>query len=162
MQGIAFDRYGRAFSVEHGSYRDDEVNLLQAGANYGWDPVPAAGGSGYDESWPMTDLDRHPGAVAAVWSSGPTTIAPSGGTFLAGAAWSGWNGALALAVLKDHQLRVIGLKGDTTTLEQQWAALADSPRLRVAVQGPDGDLYLATDQDPGVILRVTPSQAPDA
>ena len=63
--------------------RDDEVNLLAAGGNYGYDP-DGAGGS-YDESVPMTD-PAIPGAVPAVWSSGAPTIATSGATFLDGRA----------------------------------------------------------------------------
>ena len=68
VQGLAVrPGTGQVFSVEHGPDRDDEVNLLREGANYGWDPDGGAGG--YDESVPMTDPDI-PGAVPAVWSSG--------------------------------------------------------------------------------------------
>ena len=53
------------WSVEHGPFIDDEINLLVSGGNYGWDPVP-----GYNESVPMTDLTKYPAAVEAKWSSG--------------------------------------------------------------------------------------------
>jgi len=156
VQGIAFSPGGKAYSIEHGTGRDDEVNRLFARANYGWDPVPAGGGSAYDESRPMTDLVRHPSARSAVWSSGNPTIAPSGGTFLAGDQWAGWKGTLAMAVLKDQHLRVLGFDGNGTATEQQWVRITDRGRLRVAVQGPDGHLYLAVDADPGTILKVVP------
>lgn len=56
-QGVAFrPSDGQAFSVEHGTGCDDEVNVLHAGANYGWDP--GSTGSGYDENTSMTDLVR--------------------------------------------------------------------------------------------------------
>jgi glucose/arabinose dehydrogenase len=156
VQGIAFSPGGKAYSIEHGTFRDDEVNRLVAGANYGWDPVPAGGGSGYDESRPMTDLGRHPTARPAVWSSGNPTIAPSGGTFLSGSRWSGWDRALALAVLKGQQLRVLAFDGQGASVTDEHVRITDRGRLRVAVQGPGGDLYLAVDASAGTILRVAP------
>ena len=56
VQGIAFSPGGKAYSIEHGTGRDDEVNRLVAGANYGWDPRPLSGPLFYDESRPD---DRH-------------------------------------------------------------------------------------------------------
>jgi glucose/arabinose dehydrogenase len=156
VQGIAFSPGGKAYSIEHGTYRDDEVNRLFAGANYGWDPRPLGGGTTYDESRPMTDTGRHPGARQAVWTSGSSTIAPSGGTFLSGDQWAGWDRALAMAVLKGQQLRVLGFDATGNAVEQQWTALTTLGRLRVAVQGPEGHLYVITDADPGRILRVQP------
>jgi glucose/arabinose dehydrogenase len=163
VQGLAFrptgpDRNGanQAFSVEHGSSFDDEVNLLRAGANYGWNP--GGGSTGYVEgSHPMTD-PAIPGAVSAVWSSGDPTIAPSGATFLSGTRWRDWNGALAIAVLKGSQLKVLSLDAAGTAVTGQWSALTDHGRLRSAVQGPDGDLYISTDgrSGTGEIFRVSP------
>lgn len=155
VQGLAF-RPGtaQAFSVEHGTNCDDEVNRLVAGANYGWDPVP-----GYDETVPMTDLVKFPSAREASWSSGCPTIAPSGGTFLDGPQWGGWDGALVLAVLKDAYVHVLFLdgSGDSVTFEQAVMDEFDT-RLRSVVQGPDGTLYVATDVGGGggLIWQVIP------
>src|SRR5262245_41254907 len=103
VQGLAFPPLtGRAYSVEHGTGCDDEVNLLEAGGNYGWDPIP-----GYNETRPMTDFVKFPSAIGAVWSSGCPTIAPSGATFLSGSQWSGWNKSLAMAALKVHHGRCL-------------------------------------------------------
>lgn len=157
VQGIAFSPGGKAYSIEHGTGRDDEVNLLVARANYGWDPKPPGGGSAYDESQPMTDLTKFPNARKAVWSSGNPTIAPSGGTFLKGDKWGGWAGTLATAVLKDQELLVLAFDKNGTAVEQEWTRITDKGRLRVAVQGPDGNLYLAVDSDPGTILKVVPT-----
>ena len=75
MQGLAVrPGSGQVFAVEHGPHRDDEVNLLQPGGNFGWNPD---GGGRYDESVPMTD-ETIAGAIPAVWSSGEPTLAPSG------------------------------------------------------------------------------------
>jgi glucose/arabinose dehydrogenase len=157
VQGIAFSPGGKAYSIEHGTGRDDEVNRLVARANYGWDPKPPGGGPAYDESQPMTDLAKFPNARRAVWSSGDPTIAPSGGTFLKGDKWGGWAGTLAVAVLKNQELRVIAFDRDGTAVAQQWTRITDEGRLRVAVQGPDGNLYVAVDDDPGTIFKITPT-----
>jgi glucose/arabinose dehydrogenase len=154
VQGLAFrPSDGKAFEVEHGTTRDDEVNVLQAGGNYGWDPVP-----GYDETRPMTDLVKFPNAIVAQWSSGSPTIAPSGATFVTGSQWGVWNGALAVAVLKAQQLRVffVNAAGNITG---SVTALTSYGRLRSVVQGPDGNLYVSTDNggNADVILRVTPA-----
>jgi aldose sugar dehydrogenase len=153
-QGLAFRSNGQAYSVEHGPDRDDEVNLLVAGGNYGWDPVPD-----YNQAVPMTDTTKYPDARPAVWTSGVTTIAPSGATFLSGAQWEGWDGGLAIAVLKNMHLRVLLLNAQGVLLGER-GGLANGVRLRSAVQGPDGNLYIATDANAltgGAIWKVTPS-----
>jgi glucose/arabinose dehydrogenase len=155
VQGLAFAADGKAYSIEHGPDRDDEVNLLVSGSNYGWDPVP-----GYNETVPMTDVGKFPDARRATWSSGYPTIAPSGGVILSGAQWAGWDKALAVAVLKGQQLRVIGLKPDGRGVEIEWTRIQDRGRLRVAVQGPDGALYIATDSTQGEIFRVVGTPPP--
>jgi len=155
VQGLAFrPGTGRLFTVEHGPDRDDEVNRPEAGRNYGWDPVP-----GYNESVPMTDLGKFPGAVPAVWSSGTPPIAPSGATFLVGDQWGAWNGALAVTALRGEQLRVLTFSWRGARLLSDQTAITDRGRLRSPVQGPDGNLYIATDIGaPGdSILRVVPT-----
>ena len=154
VQGIAFrPSDGKAFSMEHGSDRDDELNALFGGGNYGWDPVP-----GYNESVPMTDFTKFPTAIGATWSSGLPTIAPSGITFLSGSQWGAWNGAIAAAVLKGKHLRVFTLNGDAAVTGQA-SVITDQGRLRSAVLGPDQNLYLTTDNGASSdkILKVVPS-----
>lgn len=156
-QGIAFrPSDGLPVEVEHGTGCDDEINVLQAGGNYGWDPRRPDGGPGYDESRSMTDFARHPGAIGSLWWSGCPTIAPSGATFLDGPQWQLWGNGLATAVLKDRHLRVMKLDGPGNTMSAEWIRVTDQGRLRVAVQGPDGNLYVATDASPGRILRIEP------
>ncbi len=151
-QGVSFrPSDGAAFEVEHGTGCDDEVNKLVPGANYGWDPVP-----GYDESQPMTDKTKFPSAIDAVWSSGCPTIAPSGATFLSGSQWGSWNDALAIAVLKGTELRIMKWSA-AEAQRSEWIRVEDQGRLRVAVQGPDGNLYIAQDANPGSILKVVPT-----
>ena len=164
VQGLALRPGGRMWSVEHGSFRDDEVNLLAAGANFGWNPTPQACGSNptYEECGPMTDFARHPGATGARWSSGPSTIATSGATWLQGSQWGAWDGALAVATLADQTLRIMRftaagvLQSDG---DPHRSSMATSAALRTAQLGPDGALYITTSNGGGTdrILRVTPS-----
>ena len=153
VQGIAFQPgTGTAFSVEHGPDRDDEVNVLRSGGNYGWDPVP-----GYNESVPMTDTRRHPSALSAVWRSGDPTIAPSGATFLSGSRWGTWNGGLVMAVLKDAHLRLLRFDASNRLTGEQ-VILTGYGRLRTVVLGPDGNLYVTTSNGgDDRILRIVPS-----
>lgn len=157
VQGLATQPgTGRVWSVEHGSTVDDELNLLVAGANYGWNPASAST-SRYDESGvPMTDT-RLPGARAAVWSSGAPTIATSGGTFLAGARWGSWQGRMVLAALRGQRAVLIEVNADDELVSQQRIAELDGyGRLRTVLLAPDGALYVTTDNGgDDVILRVT-------
>ncbi|WP_142024084.1 PQQ-dependent sugar dehydrogenase [Blastococcus colisei] len=157
VQGLAVrPGTGQVFSVEHGPDVDDEVNLLQAGANYGWDPV----GSGrYDESVPMTD-PALPAAVPAVWSSGDPTIAPSGATFLEGEQWADYAGLLLLGVQKDTGVLALRLDDQGRLVEQFRIPELEETygRIRTPQLGADGALYVTTDNGDAedVLLRVTP------
>jgi glucose/arabinose dehydrogenase len=106
----------------------------------------------------MTDLQKFPNAQSAAWSSGNPTIAPSGATFLSGVRWKGWQSCLAMAVLKDQHLRILCFNGTGTSVTTQTEKLTDLGRLRVAVLNrTNNNLYIATDANPGKILRVVPS-----
>jgi glucose/arabinose dehydrogenase len=158
VQGIAVQPgTGDVYTAEQGTTRDDEVNRSVAGADFGYDPDGAGGR--YDESVPMTDLDR-PGVVAAVWSSGAPTIAVSGLTFLAGKAWGDYDGLLVAGVQKDTGLLALRLAEDGSLAEEfRVPELEDSyGRLRTPQAGADGVLYVTTDNGNGEdrLLRVTP------
>jgi glucose/arabinose dehydrogenase len=154
-QGIAFRPSNNApYASEHGPDKNDEVNRLVAGGNGGWNPVP-----GYNQVVPMTDLAQFPNAMIPAWRSGDSgTVAPSGATFLSGAQWKAWDGALAVAFLKDAKVRVMFLNG-SGSVSFATPILANGIRLRSVVQGPDGNLYVATDVGGGggAIWKVTPS-----
>ena len=159
VQGIAFQPgSGQAYSIEHGTGCDDEANRLVSGGHYGWDGDDD-GLPDYEEGVPMTDFAQFPGAIGAVWSSGCPTIAPSGGTFLSGPQWGTWDGALAMAILKDMRVRVLFLDSAGTSTTGFVDVLQDGIRLRSVVQGPDGNLYVTTDASGanGQIWRVIPS-----
>lgn len=144
-QGLAFQPdTGRPFEVEHGANVHDEINLLEPGANYGW---PTA--SGPDPQGRFKD---------PLWSSGGSTIATSGATFITGASWGTWSGSLMVATLKENDLRRFIVDGTTVTpaeilLDRKYG------RLRTPVLGPDGALYVTTSNGSGDrIIRITATQ----
>ncbi len=161
VQGLARRSDGTIWSIEQGSYRDDEVNRLSKKGNYGWNPVPrAAGDAAYNEGAdsPMTDHRLRGQQRSARWRSGPQTFATSAGTFVTSSRWRGWKGALAVAALKDTSLRLLRFNRSGTLRETWKPAALDGTygRLRGAVQGPDGALYLTTSNgSDDKILRVT-------
>jgi glucose/arabinose dehydrogenase len=153
IQGLSFrPDDGVAFTVEHGTDCDDEVNLLTPGGNYGWDPVGRGGR--YAERAPMTSSEIE-GAIGAVWSSGCPTIAPSGAEFITGRQWGRWTGALAVAVLKDQQLFLVELDGDTVAGTRA-ELVGELGRLRTVRNAPDGSLWVTVDASPGSVARVVP------
>ena len=155
VQGLALRPGGKMWSVEHGPDRDDEVNRLISGGDYGWHPVP-----GYNESVPMTDYDLPGTQLGAQWSSGYPTAATSGATWLSDPRWGRWQGRLAVAALKDSALRIMHFNraGDFLGVRIPPALNGTYGRLRTAQIGPGGALFLTTSDGGGAdrVLRVVP------
>ncbi|CRK61510.1 hypothetical protein [Alloactinosynnema sp. L-07] len=159
VQGVALRANGQVLVAEHGPNKNDEINLLRPGANYGWDPSRGGTVQRYDEDVPMTDLQRFPNAVPAKWQSGETTEAICAATFLTGAQWGPLDGALVVTALKGAKLMVF-----TMDAEANVQSVAIPPefadqfgRLRAARTAPDGALYVTTSNgDDDKLLRVTP------
>jgi len=146
-QGLAFQPgTGRAYGIEHGANDHDEINLLRAGANYGWPEQRGAGGGSR-------------GYVDPLWSSGPAgTIATSGGTFVSGPQWGLWSGSLFVAQLKESDLRRFTVDGDVATHREVFFARKYG-RLRSPVLAPNGALYVTTSNGTGDrVIRVVASQ----
>ncbi|MBC9735264.1 PQQ-dependent sugar dehydrogenase [Nocardioides marmotae] len=154
VQGLAQRPDGTLWSVEHGSFRDDEVNRLVRGGDYGWNPVP-----GYNEQVPMTDQSLPGTQQAARWRSGNPTIATSGAAWVQGRRWGSYAGMLAVGVQKGERVLFLRfdaqgrLKGSKTP-----GALRQFGRIRSVVNAPNGDLLITTDNGSGRdrLLRVSP------
>jgi aldose sugar dehydrogenase len=155
VQGLAERKDGSLWSVEHGPDVDDEVNKLTTGGDYGWHPVPS-----YNESVPMTDQGLPGRQVNARWSSGGSTLATSGSSFVYGKKWGRYRGALAVAALKTE--RVVFLKFNAAGRDPRVftpPALQRYGRLRTVTQLKNGNLLIATDAvgGEGKILLVKPA-----
>ena len=154
VQGLAQRSDGTVWSVEHGPTRDDEVNRLVPGGDYGWNPVP-----GYNEHVPMTDHGLPGQQIDARWRSGFPTLATSGATWVRGAQWGSYNGTLAVAALKGSRLMFLRFDaaGTLTSLAAP-AALRGYGRLRSVTQAANGDLLVTTANGGSrdAVLRVHP------
>jgi aldose sugar dehydrogenase len=160
VQGVAVrPGDGAVYSAEHGPRTDDEVNQLRRGANYGWDPARGGTVGGYDESVPMTDLDRYPDAVTAAWSSGSPVEAICGTAFVSGPQWGDLDGTLAVAALRGTKLMLMTLGDDGAVTGVGVPPPLDDTvgRLRAVRQGPDGALFVSTSNgDDDRVLRIDP------
>jgi len=144
-QGLTFEPgTGRAIEVEHGDDTDDEINILRAGANYGY---PVCRG-------PCAD----PRFVNPAWTSGNVTLATSGADFARGVQWGAYDGSLFVAQLKEMDLRRFTLSGAVATQRDVFFN-GTYGRIRTVRQGPDGSLYLTTSNGSGDrVIRITPTQ----
>ena len=106
----------------------------------------------------MTDLDRFPDAVSAVWSSGFPTIAPSGATQLKDEKWGSWENAVAMAVLKSKHVRIMNFDSSHKLLSEK-TILTQFGRIRSTALAPDGSMYLTTDNgNNDKIIQIIPTQ----
>src|SRR5215210_7795989 len=142
---------GQLWTVEHGARGGDELNHPQAGKNYGW-PVITYGIDYNGES--IGEGTAKEGMEQPVYYWDPV-IAPSGMAFYTGDRLRGWKGSLLVGSLKPGGLVRLTMKDGAVTSEERY--LGDlGERIREVQQGPDGLLYLLTDDKDGRILRVSP------
>jgi glucose/arabinose dehydrogenase len=160
VQGVAVHPdTGAVYAAEHGPTTDDEVNLLRAGGNYGWDPGQGGTVAGYDESVPMTDLSRLSDAVPAAWSSGSPVEAVSGAAFLSGPQWGELHGTLAVGALRGEKLLLMRLDQGGAVAAVSVPAPLDGAygRIRAVRSGPDGALFVSTSNGTDdEVLRIDP------
>jgi glucose/arabinose dehydrogenase len=149
VQGAALHpQTGQLWTVEHGARGGDELNHPQAGRNYGWPVITY----GVDYSGlKIGEGQAKAGMEQPVYYWDPV-IAPSGATFYTGDAYPDWRGNLFIGSLTPGGLVRLVLSGDRVTAEERY--LGDVGRVREVAQGPDGLLYLLTDEANGRILKV--------
>lgn len=150
-QGLAWHPVtGELWSTEHGPRGGDELNVIEKGKNYGWPAVTF--GINYDGT-PITDRTAAPGLESPVTYWTPSA-APSGIAFYTGTRFPGWTNDLFVAMLAEHELRRLVVRGRTVT--HQETIFKGFGRVRHVVTGPDGLLYVALN-DPGRIVRLVPA-----
>jgi glucose/arabinose dehydrogenase len=175
----------RPFTAENGPWHSDEVTALTNGGNAGWDPRPNVGGRkdcpdnycGYSPNqmgamppkqrsafMPMTDLKTYPNAMKPAWNNGGLSQGMFCNAFLSGKQWKDWDGQMVVCYTGigihgtpvGNRLEVLKVSADglkATKSDLSWPTVTG--RFRSAVQGPDGNLYVAL-EDQGNIIKVTP------
>ncbi len=176
---------GRPFAAENGPWHSDEVTALSNGGNAGWDPRPNMAGRkdcpddycGYSPNqmgamdikersafMPMTDLKTYPNAMKPAWNNNGLSQGMFCNTFLSGKQWKDWDGQMIVGYTGigihgtpvGNRLDVMKMSADglTATVAQvSWPTATG--RFRAVSQGPDGNMYVAL-EDQGVIIRVKP------
>ncbi|MES2315982.1 MAG: PQQ-dependent sugar dehydrogenase [Pseudomonadota bacterium] len=148
IQGMTRDAAGRVWATEHGPRGGDELNLIEGGQNYGW-PVQSYGRD-YRTGDPVgkTVVPGMAGPKIA-WVPSP---GPSGLAYYTGAAFPQWRGSLFSGGLASKDIRRIALDKDGAVTGQERLAIGE--RVRDVRQGPDGALYLITDEDNGKLMKI--------
>ncbi len=152
VQAAAFDSQGRLWEVEHGTNGGDELNRVEKGKNYGW-PVQAYGEE-YSGSPIAGATTVREGMEQPVYYWDPV-IAPSGAQFYSGEAFPAWKGSLFVGGMRDHKLVRLTLDNDRVTGEEHLLEDRDQ-RVRDVRQGPDGALYVVTDEQNGQLWKISP------
>jgi aldose sugar dehydrogenase len=146
---------GALWSLEHGPQGGDELNLVQAGRNYGW-PLVSYGceyGTPIGNCTPVGGASTGPGFEPPVSHWVPTSIAPSGMLFYTGDRFPMWRGQLFVGALAGQALWRMEMDGDKV-VSREAMFNTTGERIRDVRQGPDGWIYLLTDSATGRILRV--------
>lgn len=150
------------WEVEHGPLGGDEINIIEAGRNYGW-PLVSYGRAYSGErtgagSGPVLASPSAPG-MEDPWLHWSPNVAPGGLAIYRGDRFPDWRGHAFIGGLHGTQLHRVALTPDGLPRERQSLLLSLGQRIREVREGPDGLLYLLTDHDHGALLRVEP--APD-
>jgi glucose/arabinose dehydrogenase len=152
VQGAAIHPLtGELWESEHGPQGGDEINLVEAGRNYGWPLVTF--GRNYVIGTRIGEEGPKPGFEQPLKYWVPTSIAPSGMAFLTSDRYPGWKGSLFIGALRGEALVRLTIDGRKVVGEER--LLGDlKERIRDVRQGPDGWLYVVTDSANGRILRI--------
>ncbi|MFA9447177.1 sorbosone dehydrogenase family protein [Egicoccus sp. AB-alg6-2] len=134
VQGLAFDPEGRLWAAELGPDVDDEINLIEAGQDYGWPEVTGAPG-----------VD---GLVDAAFVAQPAEASWSGAAVVDGGAIPQWEGDLLVTGLRGERLWRLTLDGATVTAAEE-LHVGEFGRLRTARVAPDGSVWLLTSNRDG-------------
>ena len=153
MQGAALHpQTGELWTHEHGPQGGDELNVMRSGLNYGWPVITY--GVNYGLGTKIGEGQEKPGMVQAlkVWVP---SIAPSGMAFVSGSQFPQWQGSLLIGALRGQMLVRLTLDGEKVVSEER--LFQGRPgRIRDVRMGPDGLIYLLTDDAQGALLRLEP------
>ncbi len=150
IQSATFDDKGRLWTVEHGPRGGDELNLIEKGKNYGW-PIISYGEEYSGEAIPGNITARE-GLEQPVYYWDPV-IAPSGMEYYTGDVFPEWKGSIFIGGLASKRLVRLVMTDNRVTGEEHLLRDRDK-RIRDVRQGPDGALYVVTDESKGELLKI--------
>jgi len=152
MQGAALHPVTGALWIhDHGPQGGDELNLVQRGGNHGWPVITH--GRNYGLGTRIGEGTERADVVAPLRHWVPTSIAPSGMAFVTGERYPEWRGSLLIGTLRAQVLLRLSLDGERVVGEQTLLSGLNA-RIRDVRLGPDGWIYLLTDERDGRILRL--------
>mgnify|MGYP001947179251 FL=1 len=152
-QGITVNpNNGDIWFSEHGTHQGDELNLLKAGANYGW-PIKTTGRYRFKEYQPPKLADRTFTKPKWFWKH---TVAPTGLTFYQGNEFPEWKNDLFISGLSVGSIWRISIENQIVKSAEE-LFVDDRVRSRKIVQSPAGKLYFLTDENDGKIIRIRKS-----
>jgi glucose/arabinose dehydrogenase len=143
---------GELWTIEHGPRGGDEINIDRPGLNFGWPLVSY--GVNYDGT-PVNKGAKEMAGVTPPIHQWTPVIAPSGMIFYSGEAFPGWKGNLFVGGLAAAALVRLVLDGDRIAHEERLLGNRGE-RIRDVAQGPDGSIFVITDQADGKVLRLAP------
>jgi glucose/arabinose dehydrogenase len=153
-QGLAFNpASGKLWEQEHGPQGGDEVNIIEKGRNYGWPVIGYGvdyGGAKIHEATTKRGMEQ----PIKYWVP---SIAPSGMAFYTADLFPAWKGNLFIGALKAKMLVRLELEGEKVVKEERLLTNLRE-RIRDVRQGPDGAIWLVTDNSDGRVLRVVPGK----
>lgn len=154
VQGMTLEPgTGKVWAHEHGPQGGDELNVLRAGTNYGWPIITY--GRNYGIGTKIGEGTRKKGMAQPVLHWTPS-IAPSGMSFYDGDRFPGWKGNLFVGSLKFEYLARLELDGERV-VHQERLIEGVIGRIRDVRRGPDGFIYLLSDERDGVLARLEPA-----
>ena len=149
-QGLDVTSDGTIYLHEHGPKGGDELNRIEAGANYGWPAVTY--GDNYSGAY-VSPLKEYPGTIQPEYYWIPS-IAPSGLVIYEGDMFPEWQGDFLVGALVNKEVRRLVTKnGSISEAESLFTELAE--RIRDIREAPNGELYILTDGEGGKVIRVT-------
>ena len=143
---------GQMWETEFGPHGGDELNLIEKGNNYGW--IDVTQGKHYNDE-PAKGVKNVPGMTDPVLTYLPNSLNPGNPLFYDGAAFPAWKGDLLLPSFTKGVLRYDTRDGSPVG-DPEYLLGDLKQRMRDAKTGPDGALYITTDETDGAVLKVTP------
>jgi glucose/arabinose dehydrogenase len=137
--------------VDHGARGGDEVNIVEAGKDYGWPTITY--GIEYTGGAIGEGITQRAGMEQPIYYWDPV-IAPSGMAFYTGERFGAWKGSLFVGGLAGKHVAHLTLDGARVVGEER--LLAERARIRDVRQGPDGGIYVLTDEEKGELIEFVP------